>query len=352
MLKTILESICRFFIFHLVPSDYLLRRIQRKFDNKNFDFVAEFSGRVALYRLAQVISDNDARRVALIPDYICNVVNIALEQAGFEVQSYAIDNKFEPNRSEIEKRILEDDGVGVFLTASVYGSSAFLHELHDEDFRELVFQRNIHVIVDLCQDITLIDHLPAGYGENLSSVISFNDKSIPGVMGGGILTQLDIPSSTRRPSLYEVIQLYGLLLRKLAMYVLDHSPNAKRIYEALLRGSEKADSHPARFSYSYCRRFPYLIEDVGIARIQIITALIFMGLIDKINMKKRNFALTCPKKVKTQHYETSPYLVVSSFVKMHEKRKRKAPYAIHEHPEQSLRGDLKIIHNKGFCDEI
>jgi hypothetical protein len=351
--KTAVGTIFQFFILHLFPRSSLLRRLRRRFEVNGYRFTAEFSGRVALYRLARAIRSDREGAVALIPDYICNVVNIALEQAGFDIRSYTTDDRFEPIRSEIEERLLVDDSISVFLTANVYGSSAFLQGLHEERFRDLVLRRNIHVVVDLCQDISLVDQLPVGYGQNLSSVISFNDKSIPGIMGGGMITRLDVPLPEGMPSLSQTVLLYRMLILKRIKCLLEKtsvSKIVKGLYDFLFRKSSRPNQRSKQYAYSYCRSFPYTIANVGITKIQIIAALIGLRYISQIESRKRRFALSCPKVVATRYYDSSPYLVVSSFDSQHSGRKRKRPYAVDRHPEQSLRSDLKVIHNKGFCD--
>jgi hypothetical protein len=307
------------------------------------------SGRVALYRLALAIRSRTDKRIALVPDFICNVVNVVLETAGFVVQSYRTDELFEVDREAVEKYIASESNVAILLTASVFGSSAFLDALNENRFKALILGRKIHVIVDLCQDLNLVQYLPHNYGENLSAVISFNDKSIPGIMGGGVLTQYPLFEPEPPPALCQVLLLYRMLLLKLGARFLaeirTRLPN--RLRRKTVRGVDLR-----QYEYSYCRHFPYAIDIVAISKLQVILALIGLKNLRNINAVKRQFAQNCPNLVRTRHYCTSPYLVVTELVDTHEGRKIKAPYAIDHYPETSLRSELIIIHNKGFDDKL
>jgi hypothetical protein len=90
----------------------------------------------------------------------------------------------EPNLSELQDALHDNERIGLLLTASIFGSSALMDELKKEEMRILIFERNIHVVVDICQNVNLINEMPDNYGEHLTGVVSFNDKSSLGVMGG------------------------------------------------------------------------------------------------------------------------------------------------------------------------
>jgi len=350
-LVMIIRSLLLFVILHLLPFKILLWLLRRRLEVNGYKFYPEISGRVSLYKLALTLNNFCNKRVALVPDYICNVVNVALEAAGYEVQTYPTDCYFEPLESELAIK-LADERINILLTASVYGSSAFLDGLKKQEFRELILKRNIYVIVDLCQDISLVQHLPTNYGINLSAVVSFNDKSFPGVMGGGILTKMNIPITRKRMNFVQRLTLYRMLLAKCKAYMV--TAFRKRFQtqykaENLVVGNNGEDKN--QYSYSYCQVFPYRIEPFRIEKIQIILALIGFANLKLINRKKSEFAKHVPNVLRTKYYETSPYLVLISGEHIPPLRKRKHPYACHGNPKESLRGALIIIHNKGFYDE-
>lgn len=341
-----------FLIFHFLPYESLIRRLRRHIEIHGYHFFPEISGRASLYKLASTLKGNSDKGLALAPDYICNVVYVALEAAGYEVRTYPTDHLFEPLMLELENE-LTDERVGILLTASIFGSTAFLEQLKSEKFRELVIQRNIHVIVDLCQDINLVRYLPDDYGVNVSSILSFNDKSFPGLMGGGILTKIDLPVTTERLSISQTTKLYGMILGKIKLNTIEAIKSKRRRICKDVEKSLQSQQVITAYDYSYCRVFPHKIEVIMIAKIQIIMALIGFTNLTTINKKKKMFAEHVQNILKTKHYETTPYLVLtkpnSSWEIVY--RKRKPPYACHKNPEQSVRREIIIIHNKGFSDD-
>jgi hypothetical protein len=99
--------------------------------------------------------------------------------------------------------------------------------------------------------------------------------------------------------------------------------------------------------------FPWWIRDVTIARVQVIMAIIGMHNLKRCSSRKMRFARSFPNIRKTRHYLTSPYLILadverSEIVRIG--RRIKPSYAVHHEPENSLRPDLIVIHNKGFFD--
>jgi len=343
-----ISDIIYFVLYHFVPNRILLKKFEKMLMLKKMMFFPAFSGRVAISKIAEKIKSGD-KNIALIPDYICNVVNMALEKSGYEILTYKTDQYFEPIYNNLVEILCSNDNINLLITANIYGSSAFLEELDSDYFKNIIINKNIHVIVDLCQDITLLNKLPENYGSNLSAVISFNDKSFPGVMGGGIITQVDIPESNNNLVFDKIFKLYYIFFRKQLINVLNNYPSAKRaIKYTLITYRENC----REFDYSYCKNFPYLITDYNISKIQIILALIGFKNLSTIHDNKKNIIRNYKKDiVKTKHFSTSPYLVISSSNKLILKNKIKKPYAIHNRPYESIHGSMFIIHNKGFYDK-
>ena len=353
-LATLMRSILSFFALHFCSLELISKKLEEQIEVHGFEFFGEMSGRVALYKLAQIIHKKTDRDVALIPDYICNVVNTALEKAGFELLTYSTNEYLEPDVDDLMER-LRSDQVGLLLTASVFGSSALLEELKLSSVRDLILQNNIHVIVDLCQDIDLITLLPSNYGENLSAIISFNDKSFLGVMGGGILSKLRLPKTTTRMSCRKQCLLYKQLFFKVFFCLkskLHHGCS-----QILRRGINSRSSLPklnfdtrSQYEYSYCENFPYTFELYAMTKLQIIMALIGLSNRERLRKVKQEFIDECPCIRKTSYFETSAYLIVDC--KLDKQRKVKPSYGMHYQPDHSQRPALKIVHNKGFCDEV
>ena len=127
-----------------LPTVWLRRRLERRLRLPQLPCQVVTSGRVALYLLARRLAPTTAKRVALVPDYICNVVPLALERAGFVVESYCTTAQGEPDDSILRQRLASGD-VAVLLTASVFGSSAMLGALATTEWRAGVERGRVHV---------------------------------------------------------------------------------------------------------------------------------------------------------------------------------------------------------------
>lgn len=349
----------------------LLRELRERLSRGNLQFYPELSGRVAVYRLASRIASRTDRRIALVPDYICNVVHRALAEAGFAVETYTTDRLMAPQLPEIIARLRRGD-VAILLTASLFGSSALLPVLGEEKLRGVIRESGAHLLIDLCQDITLIDRLPTGYGDQLSAVVSFNDKSFPGAMGGGILAGFEIPEPPRRFTLQEQVLLLREMGRKWfaknRLWVnglmglwgkTDRTPiqhptsNIQHPASGIQHPTSThhpitPSPHPPTFDYSYCRYFPYTFTPVAIAKIQIVWALAGLRLLPEINRRRARF-------VEAQHNLQKPIFAASAAYliaggnpgDLPAGLRRKPSYASPDDPDRSERPELVIVHNPG-----
>ena len=201
------------FLLHFLPKPVIRKRLVRNLSVGSYVFQPFFSGRSALVSLARELrAYTSSPPVALIPRYVCNIVPKAFSLAGYKIVSYGTDAVLEAEWDEVVKLIV-DANSSVLVGASVFGSSALLLELKNP--RKQAFLRNhgVQVVVDLAQDIRLRRRLPPGCGDFVHAVLSFNDKSFPGAMGGGILSERTVPR------LGEMNKTLGscLLLYKMAM---------------------------------------------------------------------------------------------------------------------------------------
>ncbi len=142
------------------------------------------SGRSALRALlASFKRDNSERGIALIPDYTCNVVAKACQAAGYKVQAYRTDDCFFPDWKEVVQRI-ENVEFPVLIVCSLFGSTPGA-----DDHLQLISKENpdLLVVLDECQNLV---HNPVEFNKwapNGGVVFSFNDKTCPGSMGGGLV---------------------------------------------------------------------------------------------------------------------------------------------------------------------
>jgi hypothetical protein len=342
------KSAIQFIIYHFIPYAFLLKTFKRYANLGGFSLTPTLSGRISLYKLLSFLKGTINNHVVLIPDYICNVVNIAIERAGYEPIIYSTDDNLEPDWDEI-KQIIKSHNINILLTASIYGSSGLLDKFKLDEMRTFIIQHNIYVIVDICQDINLISKLPQNYGKYLSAIISFNDKSIPGAMGGMILSQFDIPDTEKILTKNQIFLLYKHLLGNYANVLkFKLFKRGKDLYEpqqkAILRKT---------YDYSKCTDFPYVIDNYQMAKIQLIMATIGIMNLSYYNKRQKSLLDNCDNYVRTVFCNTAPYLMISTdFLEGIEiDRNLKPPYAIHGDSSTSLRADLIIIHNKGFFDE-
>lgn len=315
-------------------------RLVQQLSRGDRQFYPTVSGRVAIYKAAQAFrrlnAEATGNNIALIPDYICNIVEIALNQAGYQCRSYPTDKFLEP---DIERLMREIDHrpPALLLTASIFGSSGMLPALARADLRALLSRLKTNVIVDLCQDISLIDHLPDGYGDRLIAVVSFNNKSFRGMMGGGLLSRINIPAG-RRMTLAEQLRL----LREFRKY--------RRQQQ---QGGSASDTG---FEHSQAAYFPFTIEDIRVSKWQILAALTGLADLRRLNDCRAKNLTKIRGVLQTDNAKTAAYLMIDTESESEIDTanrdnpicRRKASYAIHQQPQRSLRPDLRIIQNSGY----
>lgn len=345
-----------FLALHILPASLLIHWLAHLLSRGRYHFVPAFSGRVALFTLASQLRKVSNSSVALLPDYLCNVVERAFAMAGWEIVKYRTNELLEPDWHELLDAI-EHQKVGVLVGASVFGSSGLLNFLSDLLMQEELRKRGVIVVVDLAQDICLIDKLPLDCADFVHAVVSFNDKSFPGAMGGGILSEWEqIRSlSLDSPPRAEAERLYFWFAAKL----LD---SLRRMLLVWLKGLGKFSSNIerapiSRYDYSFCRDYPFRIEYRKPIKLQLIMAIIGIYSLPYLRQKKKKF-LSLNLHTPTQFAESAAYLIIDK-TKTFEalvqgttrSRKLKPPYAIEGNPNSSLRPHDIIVHNKGFDDE-
>lgn len=144
------------------------------------------SGRAALRGLlAGLKSADPARRTAFVPDYVCNVVGAAGRAAGFAVAEYATDAQGRPEWAALGAALRSEEAP-VLVLCSLFGA---VPALAPEAAEILQAQPRLFVVADECQN--LVPHSPVKPQANRAVVFSFNDKTCPGVMGGGVVCLRD-----------------------------------------------------------------------------------------------------------------------------------------------------------------
>lgn len=331
--KQVLISVISFLLLHIIPKSILLKFLKRRINRTHYIYYPTFSGRVALRVLAEKFyNENNNNNTVLIPDYICNVVSKSFDKTKWNIITYRTNDILETDLDYL-LNIIKECQPTVILGASIFGSSALIDLLKNKRLIVKIRERKIKVILDIAQDIRLIDELPTGYSDCIYGVISFNDKSFLGMMGGGVVTSQPLVYLTKSLTMKQLASLYYKLLIK----------TSSRYENKAINSSKNS------FEYSFCQSFPYTFESYKIAKIQVILALI--GLFNlKYYSKQKNKFLTLDLHLSTRFSNTAAYLILKNNNKKNVDHKIKYSYADVESPETSLRKDLYIIHNKGFYD--
>jgi len=310
-------------------------------DNNKVTFM--FSGRVSINVLAKKFRKNAK---VLIPDYICNVVDKAFEEAGYTIIRYKLKENFEPNIQEIIDCI-EKNKIDILLFASLYGSDRFLDTVYNQNSKlcEVINSNQIEVIIDFAQDFYRINNLKLEQ-RNHHYIFSFNDKSFMGAMGAIIISNRDFSNIKYEKLLFKQ---HIFLLKSYIIKILNcKTPWLLKNYQRIRRRKIKNISK-LEYEYSTCKVFPYQYNNYSVSNIQIFFALIGILQLNKYYKNQYEF-LTDHREVLTMYgSKTSAYVVVNDTNKI--KNKIKKPYSYYNDEFTSKYPKLKIIHNKGFCDK-
>lgn len=328
-------------LLHLIPKHILQRALVRQLSVAAYVFQPCFSGRSALFSLAVHLRPRNVKPVVLVPDYVCNIVPKAFILAGYEIVTYRTDKYLEPSWEDLVA-LLHQTNAHVLVGASVFGSSGLLCEL--ENPRKLAFlrSRGVHVVLDLAQDVRLRTRLPLLGHDFVHAILSFNDKSFPGAMGGGILSAHDVPrAGEERPTFRRRLVLYRILCRK---------------YVAGFLGVFRSKRALRGLDYAACEKYPYQIERglLPPQKLQIILGLVGLKLIRRLDARKQRL-LRENLHMPTMFASSAAFLLMGNplFGKQSSvasRRRRKMPYALQDNPARGLRMNDFIVHNKGFFD--
>lgn len=308
-------------------------------DKDNINFV--FSGRVAINILAKKLKKS---AIALIPNYICNVVDMAFEKENYQIKRYKLNDDFEPLCEEL-LYFLKNFDIDILLVASIYGSGLFYKEINDEfsELYKIIKEKKVNVIIDFAQDFYQINNLVLK-NKNYHHIFSFNDKSFMGAMGAIIISRLDIQHNIDFKEMS--FKQKNILIKKYFLKLI----NCKALWlltsYQFLRGIKKSNKN-ALYDFSECRTFPYTFDNFKISNIQLLFALLGIFRLNKYIINKQSFM----KKNKYKNNElinTAAYIVVKDNNVLC--RKVKHPYAKYNDKKSSLYPDLLVVHNKGFCD--
>jgi hypothetical protein len=333
-------------ILSLLPVSWLARGFGRK--NRPAPRFY-FSGRVAIYRLAQTLRHEVS--VVILPDYICNVLYRVFIDAGFEVISYTTTELLEPSLQDIKYLVHKANRPTVLCLAPIMGAEGGQNWITSPQGREWRNQNKVVLLFDCCQDITRLFNPEFDREKNFAIVSSFNDKSFAGVMGAVVVTDIQ-DKGFRNATAMESLRIGHLLIFRILSPCLKI---VRTIILSLICKPKKPDFNSLsvvaseKFDYSYCLDFPHTLSHSGATKLQIgigVAGLLFRRwyIGRKINYMER--VLVEP--IRTPFFMTASYVMTDNQDPI--KLKSKLPYAIHGRPTESLRPLIKSFHFKGFFD--
>ncbi len=298
-----------------------------------------FSGRVALYRMALACKNDDT--IALVPDYICNVVPAAFQAAGIPVISYPTGTLFEPDIQRIQQITSNHTSVLLCL-APVMGADGGQSWITSPAGRAWRAQNNIKLFMDLSQGISRLKDLKdPRLGQQFVLLSSFNNKAFPGIMGAVVISDINdraFAAATCSEQLAIVRYLFKVALGPMIRLI--RRPTARIMAQ---------QNNRATFEYSYCQHFPYTFAHSGATTLQIAVAtagLWFSGYYRWCKKRYVGKGFITPKM--TPFYLSSPYVLATAPTPH---LRKKAPYAHHNNPDLSQRPSIPSYHFKGFDDK-
>ena len=299
------------------------------------------SGLTSFFRTA--LSENK-EKVVLLPDYICNVVYLAAEQAGARIIQYSTDELFCPNMTEIEE-LLKYSPVCVVLLASIFGA-----QNNRADLLQRVRAVSPDTLVVFDESQNFVTNSPVHLDNRTAVLISFNNKTVPGVMGGALCLPPDsvinpvIPAQTRFSIIIHELQIIGMIAKRVLRKLLQ--------FAGLIR--IKTNIYP-EYEFSQAVIEPYNIEPGRISKISLIYAYLGLRRLNDIEAHRKNNSIQIRKFfngsdkysfLETEFASIGPYMPVKIVnLEQFENIKLKGPYAIHKNKNVSLRPEVFSIIN-------
>ena len=251
----------------IIPKNWLKKKVTHILAREVFpryrSVIYFKSGRAALRGLLQGLNKLDhLNRIILLPDYICNVVYQTAESAGYEIITYQTDDDLKPVWDDLI-HMLHNYTSPVVLLASLFGTVNAIQANINTIRRS---NKSAFIIADECQ--FLVRNSPIGCDENMAIIFSFNKKTLPGVMGGGVFV--------RNPDLYQVIvaaptpllssieldlRLIFHLLREIFIYI-----------KITLQNEQIHDFYVKAYEYSESKGIVYDTQPHEIAKVSLVRA--------------------------------------------------------------------------------
>jgi hypothetical protein len=319
-------------------------QINKYYANQFTHVIYYKSGRSALAAIFQAALSESKEKVVLLPDYICNVVYLAAEHAGALITPYSTDELFCPNLVQIE-RLLRSMPVRVVLFASIFGT---------QNNRAMILQRvrvaNPDVVVIFDESQNIVTNSSIQPDSNTITVMSFNDKTVPGVMGGALCLprhsaiNLQPPAQALFSRLLHELNILSILLKRVLRKTIE-------IFDSLIMQSDAL----SKYEFSHAIFEPYNMEVGPISKLSLLYAYFGLSRLSGVEIQRKYNARQIRKFfnstdwltfLDTEYADTAVYMPVKminpdacKFIQL------KSPYASHSNKNVSLRPDVFGILN-------
>lgn len=341
MISAFIKTLLFFIIF---SRKSLTGKIEKTLCCEGSKFYPRFSARASLTEIVKEICSKQDRKIILVPDYICNVVVKAIVAGGAKVEFYGLNEKFEPDEAYLANRI-ESMDCAILLTASLYGADGGCGFIAKSSWRHRLQSTSTILLIDLCQDIYRAKTLSHFLSETEAFIlVSFNNKSFPGMMGGGFLADAKLNWLFETSNHLNFKQKFTLIWRYLLLNL--SSLKRKILAEIFLHKRKYTIISP---EFSDCVQFPFNFVSYRIDKLQLAAGFAGLSLKNKLELKKKkNLTSFRNLLMVTQRVDMAPYVILKDqYMGI---LRQKAPYALNHSPDKTLRPKLIIIHNKGFND--
>ncbi|RKT45577.1 glycosyltransferase family 4 protein [Thiocapsa rosea] len=205
-------------------------------------------------------------RVAYVPDYVCNVVGEACRKAGFETVEYPTNMQCMPEWRSLELMIGRNRDA-VLVLCSQFGSVPVMTPEAETLVRA---NPGIFVVADECQN--LVPDSPVRPERNRAVLFSFNDKTCPGVMGGGVAVSRESPLDA---PVVAIASMSRRLLCTVALYRLWFMGIGRILKQSARLAIGAGQSHrlPTSYEFSVCKSPHYDLRPEPIYKLSAARAL-------------------------------------------------------------------------------
>jgi hypothetical protein len=350
VLSSAVNAAACFFLFCFIPKQIFINRVSKQLFTKRVlpddqDIVYFKSGRAALRGfLASLKKINQKYKIIFLPDYICNVIYQAAENAGFSIYSYPTDNTFSPLWNKL---ILSIRGKShpVVLLASMFGR---VNSGQKQIQRILDSNPEAFIVADECQH--LVTNSTIGTGKNMAILFSFNRKTIPGLMGGGICVNGNFSKFIKPDKLKKIrcaeinARLFFYSIRDVLLYI--------RLF---LGKTIPFNIDAPVYDYSVGRHILYDTSPHEIAKLSLVQAWVCLRKLEAIErLRQKNYKVIFSTMQNILLCLYLPEQMRAAFVPITKQSLKtnlfryvfiKRPYAVHKKPESAIKEIYCLINS-------